>query len=86
MVLAAGRAGPYGCIRSCALFAWSLVVLIPTVYGRGAGAGAEAGARLGGGSRREHSAGKGGNRERVFKSMGSGAQALGKYAGDATAI
>eukprot|EP00965_Chrysotila_dentata_P192503 6175211-Pleurochrysis_carterae.AAC.2 len=49
---------------------------------RGAGAKRTYGAALG----RGHSAGSGGHRERVFKSLRSGARALRKYACDANAI
>eukprot|EP00965_Chrysotila_dentata_P061086 2023948-Pleurochrysis_carterae.AAC.1 len=40
---------------------------------------------LGGGSRRERSAGRGGHRERHSESLGSGVRALRKYACDAIA-
>eukprot|EP00965_Chrysotila_dentata_P038466 1278191-Pleurochrysis_carterae.AAC.3 len=53
--------------------------------GRGAGAGAEAGRTYGAARGWGRSLGKGGIRERVSESLGSGARALRKYACDAIA-
>eukprot|EP00965_Chrysotila_dentata_P025035 830362-Pleurochrysis_carterae.AAC.1 len=55
------------------------------VNGRGAGAGAGAGRTYWATRGRGRSLGKGGHRERLSKSLGSGARALRKYACDATA-
>eukprot|EP00965_Chrysotila_dentata_P112485 3718357-Pleurochrysis_carterae.AAC.1 len=57
--------------------------MIQTVIGQRSSAGAGAGARLGGGSRRGRSVGRGGHHERSSKSLKSGARVLRKYACDA---
>eukprot|EP00965_Chrysotila_dentata_P075761 2503214-Pleurochrysis_carterae.AAC.1 len=54
------------------------------VNGREAGAGAGAGRACAAARGRGRSLGKGGHRERVSKSLGSGARALREYACDAT--
>eukprot|EP00965_Chrysotila_dentata_P186439 6156255-Pleurochrysis_carterae.AAC.1 len=55
-------------------------------HGQGAGAGAGAKRTYGAAQGRGRSAGKGGHRERVSKSLRSGARALRKYACDASPI